>query len=144
MDSIDRAAVYPQVYLAGETWGISGSAFLWVYVPMALLAVAIGFRLRWNATRAPVEPPAEQLTAPELGMLFGDERAVMAAIALLRSYDLVDSTGAAAPDAADREPAGLDPSLRIRLAIWSRSSARVIAFRILSFLKNGFFWFNRI
>lgn len=29
---------------------------------MALPAVAVGFRLRWNATRAPVEPSAEQLT----------------------------------------------------------------------------------
>lgn len=108
MDSIDRVVVYPQVYAAGETWGISGSAFLWVYVPIALLAVAVGFRLRWKATGTPVEPPAEQLTAPETGMLFGDERAVMAAVALLRSHDLVDSTGAAVRRSDTRGPAGLD------------------------------------
>jgi len=89
MNLMERfAAAHPDV-LAGETWGISGPAFLSVYIPVGILAVAAGVWLRRNIDRSAAAP--EKLTAPEIAMLHGDQRPVMAALALLRSHGLIDS-----------------------------------------------------
>ncbi|MEU4316474.1 TIGR04222 domain-containing membrane protein [Nocardia sp. NPDC024068] len=89
---MEWSAARPIPAAAGPAWGIAGPAFLLVYVLLAVAAVVAGFWLR-NRVLMPVEPPAERLTSPELGMLTGDDRAVMASVALLRGHDLIDSTG---------------------------------------------------
>ncbi|MGW0183518.1 TIGR04222 domain-containing membrane protein [Nocardia sp. NPDC003345] len=91
---------------AGQTWGLDGPDFLLVYIPLAVAAVVAGFWLRGRVL-APVGPPAEQLTPYELGMLTGDDRAVMASVALLRGHDLIDSAGH--PTGKPVPGAALDP-----------------------------------
>lgn len=85
---------------AGETWGVSGPAFLLLYLPIAVVAVVIGWRLRHRIVHAPASAPPGELTAPELGLLTSDRRAVMASVALLRGHDLIDAGGSPAGNAA--------------------------------------------
>ncbi len=104
----ERMTTQPEVLAAGETWGISGGDFLMVYIPVALLAIAAGVYLQrkyahrhaaeWNGVSL------DKLTAPETAMLFSAERAVTAAVTLLRSHELIDSdaTPTRTPTAAER------------------------------------------
>lgn len=80
---------------AGETWGISSTGFLQLYLPIAIFAVAVAFWLRYRVVSASADAPAAELTAPELGLLTSDHRAVMASVALLRSHELIDAQGRA-------------------------------------------------
>ncbi|MGW6335348.1 TIGR04222 domain-containing membrane protein [Nocardia rhamnosiphila] len=91
---------------AGETWGVSGPAFLLLYLPIAVVAVVIGWRLRHRIVHTPAPAPPGELTAPELGLLTSDRRAVMASVALLRGHDLIDAGGSPVGVAA---PVALDP-----------------------------------
>lgn len=90
---------------AAETWGISGTGFLQLYVPVAIFAVGVAFWLRHRVVHAPASALAVDLSAPELGLLTSDERAVMASVALLRSHELIDAQGCST---GSRAPAGLD------------------------------------
>lgn len=104
----ERMTTQPEVLAAGETWGISGGDFLMVYIPVALLAIAAGVYLQrkyahrhaaeWNGVSL------DKLTAPDTAMLFSAERAVTAAVTLLRSHELIDSdaTPTRTPTAAER------------------------------------------
>ncbi len=91
---------------AGETWGISSTGFLQLYIPIAIFAVAVAFWLRHRIVSAPADAPAAELTAPELGLLTSDHRAVMAAVALLRAHDVIDARGRAS---GSRTATTLDP-----------------------------------
>ncbi|MGW1742373.1 TIGR04222 domain-containing membrane protein [Nocardia sp. NPDC001965] len=93
--------------LAGDTWGISGPGFLLIYIPFAIAAVLTGVWLRHRIVTASAPAPAGELTAPELGLLTSDRRAVMASVALLRSHDLIDTGGR--PVGPVTATAALDP-----------------------------------
>ncbi|NUP28689.1 MAG: TIGR04222 domain-containing membrane protein [Nocardia sp.] len=92
---------------AGDTWGISGPGFLLIYLPFVIVAVVIGVWLRRRIVAGADAAPAGELTAPELGMLTSDRRAVMASVALLRGHDLIDAGGR--PVGAATTTAALDP-----------------------------------
>lgn len=92
MRTIEWSAARSQLF-AGETWGVSGPAFLLLYIPIAVVAVVIGWRLRHRIAHAPAPAPPGELTAPELGLLTSDQRAVLASVALLRGHDLIDAGG---------------------------------------------------
>ncbi|MFE3441517.1 TIGR04222 domain-containing membrane protein [Nocardia sp. NPDC059180] len=100
--------ITPDVVAAGETWGISGGDFLLVYIPVAVLAIAASLYLRFKSVyrqaSASDSPSLEKLTAPETAMLFGKQRAVTAAVTLLRSHELIDSdaTPTRTPTSAER------------------------------------------
>ncbi|MGK8523963.1 TIGR04222 domain-containing membrane protein [Nocardia asteroides] len=120
---------------AGETWGISGQQFLAVYVPVVLVAVVAGFWLRSRVTRpdpetAAIAAPGAELTPPELGMLFGDQNATLAAMARLRALDAIDSAAAPVRTLTAQERGRLDPftmSVYDRLATGQRKTARAVA-----------------
>ncbi|GGL38874.1 TIGR04222 domain-containing membrane protein [Nocardia jinanensis] len=112
------------VLFAGETWGISGPGFLLLYLPFVIVAVALGVWLRHRIVTAPASAPAPagELTAPELGLLTSDRRAVMASIALLRGHDLIDAGGR--PVGAATSTVTLDPftlAVRDRLDVSTQS-----------------------
>lgn len=99
---------------AGDTWGISGPQFLAVYVPLVLVAVVVGFWLRSRVRGADPETdavaaPGAELTSPELGMLYGDQNAVLAAMARLRGVEAIDSAAAPVRPLTAQERGGLDP-----------------------------------
>ncbi|NEW29742.1 TIGR04222 domain-containing membrane protein, partial [Nocardia cyriacigeorgica] len=92
---MDEFATHLELVAAGETWGISGADFLMVYIPVALLAIAAGIYLQHKYTHRHASEwtgvSLDKLTAPETAMLFSAERAVTAAVTLLRSHELIDS-----------------------------------------------------
>ncbi|WP_280412090.1 TIGR04222 domain-containing membrane protein [Nocardia asiatica] len=99
---------------AGATWGISGTEFLAFYVPLILVAVLAGFWLRSRVTRADPESdaiaaPGAELTLPEVGMLFGDRNAALAAMARLRGIEAIDSAAAPIRALTAQERTRLDP-----------------------------------
>ncbi|MFI9537210.1 TIGR04222 domain-containing membrane protein [Nocardia fusca] len=106
MRTVGWSAAETQLF-AGETWGVSGPAFLLLYLPIAVVAVVIGWRLRHRIVHAPASAPPGELTAPELGLLTSDRRAVMASVALLRGHDLIDAGGSPVGSAA--AAVALDP-----------------------------------
>ncbi|WP_228782725.1 TIGR04222 domain-containing membrane protein [Nocardia abscessus] len=119
---------------AGNTWGISGTEFLSVYLPLVLVAVVAGFWLRSRVTRADPESeavtaPGAELTLPEVGMLFGDQNAALAALARLRGIEAIDSAAAPVRALTAQERARLDPftvSVYDRLAAGQSKTARAI------------------
>ncbi|MGQ4618742.1 TIGR04222 domain-containing membrane protein [Nocardia sp. R7R-8] len=120
---------------AGDTWGISGPQFLAVYIPLVLVAVLAGIWLRSRVTSADPETdavaaPGAELTSPELGMLYGDQNAVLAAIARLRGLDAIDSAAAPVRAITAQELGRLDPftvSVYDRLAAGQRTPIGAIA-----------------
>ncbi|MBJ8347673.1 TIGR04222 domain-containing membrane protein [Antrihabitans sp. YC2-6] len=81
--------------IAADTWGIPSKQFLRGYLVTAVIAIVASLVLRRVYARSLARPNAQGagLTAPEIGMLLDEKRAVVAAIAVLRSADLIDSTG---------------------------------------------------
>ncbi|WP_051021320.1 TIGR04222 domain-containing membrane protein [Nocardia araoensis] len=129
---------------AGDTWGISGPQFLSVYIPLVLIAVLVGIWLRSRATRADPETdsvtaPGAELTSPELGMLYGDQNAVLAAMARLRGLDAIDSAAAPVRTLTPQELGRLDPftvSVYDRLAAGQRKTVGAIAGGSLDALRT--------
>ncbi|MGY1980381.1 TIGR04222 domain-containing membrane protein [Nocardia gipuzkoensis] len=119
---------------AGNTWGISGTEFLAVYLPLVLVAVVAGFWLRSRVTRADPESeavtaPGAELTVPEVGMLFGDQNPALAAMARLRGIEAIDSAAAPVRALTAQERARLEPftvSVYDRLAAGQRKTVRAI------------------
>ncbi len=88
----------------GDTWGIPSREFLNAYLIAAVAAVVISLVMRSSYARTCRIDGAVvgQLTPSELGMLAGgDRRAVLAAMAHLRSARLITSTGKPAVGLAD-------------------------------------------
>ncbi|MRH86494.1 TIGR04222 domain-containing membrane protein [Nocardia sp. SYP-A9097] len=97
-----------------DTWGIPGPTFLIAYVLLGLVAALFGFVqrariIRADTSRAHLEAA---LSPTETAMLFDDRRPVLAGLAQLRGYQLVDSTGAATRSPTDTEERQLDPVSR--------------------------------
>ncbi len=93
---------------AGDTWGISGTAFIGFY--LLLILAALGFALAWRrAVRArDADPPARDLTAGEAGYLAaGPRRAVLAEVGLLRAAGALTADRGTFAHAGS-PPAGLD------------------------------------
>ncbi|WP_159840511.1 TIGR04222 domain-containing membrane protein [Nocardia sp. CY41] len=110
---------------AGETWGISGPEFLAIYLPVVLVAVVAGIWLRVRVTGADPEldavaAPGAELTSPEVGMLFGDQNAALAAMARLRAVDAIDSGAAPVRALTAQERGQLDP---FTVSVYDRLSA---------------------
>ncbi|WP_067694970.1 TIGR04222 domain-containing membrane protein [Nocardia jejuensis] len=99
---------------AADTWGISGPTFLWLYLFAGLLAAAYGFTQRTRIVDATSAAPiaADALTPAETAMLFDNRRPVLAALAQLRGYQLIDSTGAPTRTPTEAENAALEPISR--------------------------------
>ncbi|MEV6556705.1 TIGR04222 domain-containing membrane protein [Nocardia sp. NPDC051756] len=102
---------------AGDTWGISGPDFMALYWPFIGLALLFGLLMRLRVTRGAadtrgVERPGLDLSLPEIAMLFDDRRAVLTALARLRSHDLIDSAAAPARPLTDADKHRLDPFTR--------------------------------
>lgn len=93
MNLIESVAVASDLYAVEASSGSSAQMLLALYVVLAIVAVGVGWVMRAFALDELVDPETEELTAPELGMLFSERQAVMAAIALLRAFRLVDSIG---------------------------------------------------
>ncbi|MEU2032530.1 TIGR04222 domain-containing membrane protein [Nocardia amamiensis] len=119
---------------AGNTWGISGPEFLAIYVPLVVVAVVAGLWLRSRVTGADPESdavaaPGAELTLPEVGMLFSDQNAALAAMARLRGIEAIDSAAAAVRVLTAQERAQLDSftvSVYDRLAADQRKTVRSI------------------
>ncbi|MEU5757427.1 TIGR04222 domain-containing membrane protein [Nocardia sp. NPDC047648] len=119
---------------AGDTWGISGPQFLVIYLPVVLVAVIAGIWLRSRVTGADpdadaVTVPGAELTSPEVGLLFGDQNAALAAMARLRALDAIDSGAATVRALTAQERAQLDAftvSVYDRLATGERKNVRAI------------------
>lgn len=96
---------------AADTWGISGPNFLGVYALLGFAAVLYGFLqrtkiIRTDSSRAHL---ATALSPTETAMLFDDRRPVLAGLAQLRGYHLVDSGGVPTRTPTDTEQRALDP-----------------------------------
>ncbi|WP_369638628.1 TIGR04222 domain-containing membrane protein, partial [Nocardia sp. JMUB6875] len=95
---------------APDTWGISGPTFLTFYAIAALLA--FGFTLaRRIAILGHTEPSTESVSSlrpSEIAMLVDDKRPVLAGLAQLRGYQLIDSTGRPVRQPTDADQRWLD------------------------------------
>ncbi|MEV6770687.1 TIGR04222 domain-containing membrane protein [Nocardia sp. NPDC051030] len=100
--------------VAADTWGISGPAFLELYLLAGVLAVIYGFTQRARIIRVAGEVPvaSSALTPAETAMLFDDRRPVLAALAQLRGHQLIDSSGAPIRTPGEVENAALEPVSR--------------------------------
>lgn len=115
----DLSPAGPSVVAAEATWGVPGPLLLVLYVVVAVLAIGTGMVIRLRVGSASGSPRDEELTVPEVGMLSGPRWAVMAAVALLRTYGLVGSDGTAVRAPTPQEHDRLDP---FTLAIFARLS----------------------
>ncbi|WP_069161371.1 TIGR04222 domain-containing membrane protein [Nocardia altamirensis] len=129
MGVIDRSFAASSEFLvsAGDTWGISGPEFLRLYVLFVVLAVLLGIWLRLRVTRGAIDnqgiaQPGSELSAPEVAMLFDDKRAVLTALAQLRSRDLIDSAAVPRRPMEQTDRQGLDP---FTLSVYERITSGV-------------------
>ncbi|MFB7720422.1 MULTISPECIES: TIGR04222 domain-containing membrane protein [unclassified Nocardia] len=99
---------------AADTWGISGPTFLAAYALLGFAAVLYGFTRRTSVIRADHSRAhlANALTPTETAMLFDDRRPVLAGLAQLRGYHLIDSSGQPTRSPTDTETRALDPVSR--------------------------------
>ncbi|WP_067694973.1 TIGR04222 domain-containing membrane protein [Nocardia jejuensis] len=113
-----------------HVWGIPGPLFLGFYVVAAILTTVHGLTRRIKivhaTSAAPIGPDA--LTLTETAMLFNDRRPVLAAVALLRGRELIDSSGSALRSPSPEEEASLEAVGRSLLTyLFSRGRRHLIA-----------------
>lgn len=92
-----------------DTWGIPGHTFLLLYVVMIVMT-AVAVVMRRIGTRDIPMNATRRLSPAETGLLFSDRNAILAALAELRTGQLVGSTGA--PVASTTGGARIDPFTR--------------------------------
>ncbi|WP_280420157.1 TIGR04222 domain-containing membrane protein [Nocardia carnea] len=105
--TVELSEAVPSHYALGA--GNPADEFLWLILPMTASAVGLTFWLLRRVTPAAVEPPSRQLTVYEIALLYGEERAVLAAVTLLRAKALIGSDGLPLRRCSVEEHAQFDP-----------------------------------
>ncbi len=107
MPTAELSEAVPSHYALGT--GNPADDFLWLIVPMTAFAVGLAFWLLRRVPPAAAEPPGRQLTVYEMALLYGEERAVLAAVMLLRAKTLIGSDGLPSRRCSVAEHAQFDP-----------------------------------
>ncbi len=98
----------------GDTWGIPSRTFLIGYLLAAIVTVLACVLIRRGTVHSADVHGAVPLNGPEIGMLSGDNRAIVAAMAQLRGDGLIDASGRP----TGTRPVPLDPfTLRVFQAL---------------------------
>lgn len=105
--TVELSEAAPSHYALGA--GNPADEFLWLILPMMASAVGLTVWLLRRVTPVAVEPPGRQLTVYENALLYGEERAVLAAVTLLRAKTLTDSDGLPLRRCSVEEHAQFDP-----------------------------------
>ncbi|MEV0135073.1 TIGR04222 domain-containing membrane protein [Dactylosporangium sp. NPDC050688] len=91
----------------GDTWGIAGPDFLWLYAGLAALAIITALIWRRGHLRGPSLRSARDLTPTQAALLNGDRRlAVYSSLAALRAAGAVDTNARGTLRQAGRVPTG--------------------------------------
>jgi uncharacterized protein (TIGR04222 family) len=92
----------------GDTWGIAGPDFLWLFAGLAALAIVTAFVWRRAYLRGPSLRRARHLTPTQAALLGGDRRlAVYSSLAALRAARAVDTDPGGKLRQVGHPPAGL-------------------------------------
>jgi hypothetical protein len=122
-----------------DTWGIPSTDFLRWYLLAAVLAILLTMAGNWIAAHrsTPVTSAGRVLTPPEVGVLTSDTQAVMAALAILRGAEIIDSQGKKRRDLTAPERSQLDWFTRTVLERLGSGSAVTRAFPVLFVIAVG-------
>jgi uncharacterized protein (TIGR04222 family) len=112
----------------GDTWGIAGPDFLWLYAGLAVLAIITAFIWRRASLRGPSLRRARDLTPTQAALLNGDRRlAVYSSLAALRAAGAIDTNNRGKLRQVNRTPVGAGELDRTIIAATGRGvTARTV------------------